>query len=266
MPGLRPGMRRRIVWAGAPAARTPFSVVVLHGFSASSEEIRPVPDILARALGASLHFARFAGHGQNGAALAAATAEDWLRDAREALALGARIGERVIALGVSTGGTLAALAADAPGLAGIGFVSPNFGIRPRAARLLGLPYARRWLPRLAGPARGFAPRSDLHARFWTIAYPPSALFEVRTLVVRARRLQPRGIRVPALFIWCEDDVVVDPRATARMVRLWGGPAEVMTVDPGPGDDPAGHVIAGDILSPGLTAPVAARLVRWAAAL
>ena len=45
------GTQKRIVWAGAVGAKTPLALIYLHGFSATSEEIRPVPADLARALG-----------------------------------------------------------------------------------------------------------------------------------------------------------------------------------------------------------------------
>ena len=61
-----PGTQKRIVWAGEAGARTTFSIVYIHGFSATSEEIRPVPDNVAEALGANLYYTRLAGHGRGG--------------------------------------------------------------------------------------------------------------------------------------------------------------------------------------------------------
>ena len=54
------GVEKRVVWAGERGARTDWAVVYLHGFSGSSEEIRPVPDEVAAALGANLFYR---GHG-----------------------------------------------------------------------------------------------------------------------------------------------------------------------------------------------------------
>ncbi|MGL4320668.1 MAG: alpha/beta hydrolase, partial [Paracoccaceae bacterium] len=41
---ITPGSAKRIVWAGAVGAKTPLAIVYVHGFSATAEEIRPVPD------------------------------------------------------------------------------------------------------------------------------------------------------------------------------------------------------------------------------
>jgi alpha-beta hydrolase superfamily lysophospholipase len=270
VPDLRPGAEARIVWAGRTGERTPLSIVYLHGFSASPEEIRPVPDLVAEALGANLHFARLTGHGRDGAAMAEATADHWIADVAEALAIGRRIGERVVVIGTSTGGTLAKLAAHDPALsdrlAGIVFVAPNFAINNPAAPLLTLPWARAWLPAVMGEERGFAPRNDEHAAHWTIRYPTVAVLPVAALVAHVRGLDPARAGVPALFLWSEHDRVVSPAAVARVARGWGGPAVLRPVTVGPGDDPSSHVIAGDILSPGMTAAVTGMIVDWASGL
>ncbi|MEO0831520.1 MAG: alpha/beta hydrolase, partial [Pseudomonadota bacterium] len=130
VPALRPAAAKRVVWAGEPGSRTPFSLVYLHGFSASAEEIRPVPDRVAQELGANLYFARFAGHGRDGPAMAEPRAGDWLEDFAEAMEIGRRIGEEIIILSTSTGGPIATIGVLDPvhgdGVRGLIFVSPNF--------------------------------------------------------------------------------------------------------------------------------------------
>ncbi len=58
--------------------------------------MEPVISHLGADLGANVFFTRLAGHGRDGAAMAEATVEDWLADAVEALAVGARLGDRVV--------------------------------------------------------------------------------------------------------------------------------------------------------------------------
>ena len=89
---LTPGSAKRIVWAGAVGAKTQLAIVYVHGFSATAEEIRPVPDNVAKAVGANLYFIRLAGHGRSGEAMATATAGDWVEDMAEAMAIGRQIG------------------------------------------------------------------------------------------------------------------------------------------------------------------------------
>ncbi|MEO1612581.1 MAG: alpha/beta fold hydrolase, partial [Pseudomonadota bacterium] len=175
IPGITPGGEKKIVWAGAPGERTAFSLVYLHGFSASKEEIRPVPDGVAEALGANLYYARFAGHARDGAALASVSAGDWWRDALEALEIGRRIGERVIVIGTSTGATMATIALADPdaarNVAGLVAISPNYAVKGAPLAVLTAPLARQILPLAFGAERSWEPLNEAQAKWWTTSYP-----------------------------------------------------------------------------------------------
>jgi esterase/lipase len=268
LPRLRPGAEKRIVWADPAArARTPLAVVYLHGFSASRAELAPVAEEVAAGLGANLFLTRLTGHGQDGPAMLEGSAAAWMDDAAEAMAIGRRLGERVLLIGTSTGATLAVLAAAEPevsaSLAGVVLVSPNFGMLGRGAWLLDLPLARWWLPLVAGRERGFEPVNARHRAGWTWRYPTAAVLPVAELVRRANRVRFEAIGVPALFLWNPGDRVVDARRTPEVAARWGGPVTLHPVSVGAGDDPAGHVVAGDALSPERTAEVVAAIVDWA---
>ena len=261
------GTAKRIHWAGALGEKTPLAVIYLHGFSATSQEIQPVPAQVAQVLGANVFYTRLAGHGRGGVALAGATAGDWIEDTAEALAIGRRLGDRVLILATSTGGTLAAIAATDPqlaqDLAGVVLISPNFGVRPLAGKILDLPLARTWGPWLAGAEFSFAPANADQARYWTTSYPTAALFPMAALVRHARELDFGAAKTPALFVVAAADQVVDPARTEAVIAAWGGPVQVARPVLGPGDDRYSHVIAGDILSPGQTAATVALIVAWA---
>ncbi|SLN50922.1 Thermostable monoacylglycerol lipase [Roseivivax jejudonensis] len=265
-----PGTEKRILWAGEPEARTEWAVIYLHGFSATSEEVRPLPDRVAEALGANLFFTRLAGHGRDGAAMAGPRVSDWMADVAEAMAIGRRIGDRVLVIGTSTGGTLATLAAADPDLsrdmAGLALISPNYRVNNPAARILTWPGVRWWGPLVAGEKRGFTPVNDRQARYWTERYPTVAVLPMARSVAAARGLDHATIEVPALFLFADEDQVVDADATRTVAAAWGGPSAMHEVTPGPDADPYAHVLAGDILSPNLTEPLTARIVAWAQAL
>ena len=268
--GLRPAARKRIVWAGEAGARTALSVVYVHGFSASAEEIRPVPDQVAATLGANLHFTRLRGHGRDGAAMAEPTAADWIADVEEAVAIGEAIGERVLLLSTSTGGTLAAIHAARPAaeaaLAGVVFVSPNFGVANPLAAVMSWPGVRHWAPLLLGPERGFDPHNEGQAAHWTTRYPTVAVLPMSPLIEHALAQPLETLTVPALFLFSQSDKVVSPAATAQVAERWGGGASVVKLVPGAEDDPDGHVLAGDIMSPGMTDQVVAQILEWVSGL
>lgn len=265
-----PGTAKRIVWAGAVGAKTRLAVIYLHGFSASAEEIRPVPDQVAKALGANLYFVRLAGHGRGSAAMAEARAGDWIEDLAEAMAIGRRLGERVVLIATSTGGTLAAIGATDPqlsaGLAGIVMVSPNFGINSLAGSLLDMPFARRWVPLMVGETMSFTPANQGQADFWTTSYPTVALMPMAALVREARAMDFAPVATPLLVIYSMQDQVVDPEKTLAALARWGGGARYEPRQMGPGDDAFSHVIAGDILSKDQTGATVALILDWLAEL
>ncbi|MFQ5623907.1 MAG: alpha/beta hydrolase [Paracoccaceae bacterium] len=270
-PDIIEGAEKRVVWADpATKERTELAVIYLHGFSATSEELRPVPDRVAAAVGANLYFVRFAGHGRGGEALAEPSMNDWINDLAEAMAIGRRIGDRILIVGTSTGGTLAAYAAmDGrinAGLAGVVLVSPNFGLRAAGSGFLNMPYAQRLLPYLAGDTRTWEPVSDAQGRWWTTKYPTVALLPMAALVKFTAGLRFGAARVPALFLVSDEDTVISVPAVRAVAGKWGGRSELVALELGPGDDPARHVLAGDILSPGQTDAVVERIVEWAGSL
>ena len=265
---ITPGTEKRAVWAAEPEVRTPLSVVYIHGFSGTSEEIRPVPDRVAQALGANLVYTRLAGHGRPGAAMAEPTVNDWMQDLAEALAAARKVGERVVVIATSTGATLMTAAAlDAEmsrDVAGIVMVSPNYGINHPVAALLTWPAARYWLPLLAGKERSFPARSPEHERFWTTSYPSGAAMPMAALVKAVVALKVEETQIPALFWFSEQDQVVRPDLTSGVSARWGGPVKVQNHDPGPDDDPYAHVMAGDVMSPGQTDRAVQDILSWVA--
>lgn len=263
---LTPGVEKRVVWAGAAGERSKRVLVYVHGFSATSEEIRPVPDRVAETLGANLVYTRLAGHGRPGAALVEATAQEWMQDVAQAIAVARKIGDEIILVATSTGATLAAQAALQPdlmeGVAGMILVSPNFAINDPAAAVLTLPAARYWVPWVAGEVRSWEPLSEANARYWTHSYPTAALFQMAALVKHARADRYEAAMVPVLFWFADADQVVDHRATREIAAHWGGPVTLRAVEVSAQDDPSSHVIAGDILSPHQTEFTVSEFINW----
>ena len=264
---IRPDSAKRVIWVpGKKEQRTPLSIVYLHGFSASSQEIRPVPDEVAAALGANLVYTRFRGHGRGNDAMADGSVQTWMQDAAEALAAGRAVGEEVIVISTSTGSTVAALALldkqMSAKVKGAVLVSPNFGINNPLTPLLTMPAARYWLPLIAGDRRSFEPRSPEQAQEWTTEYPSSAVFPMAAMVKHAARQDYARVDVPALFYYSSEDKVVRPDITAMIEARWGGETTRETPMLTETDDPFAHVVAGDIMSPGNTEAATQAILGW----
>ena len=265
---LRAGEEKRVIFSHASRERTPVSILYLHGFSASSEEVRPVPDKVAEALGANLVFTRFAGHGRTSPdAMGEASGTDWMIDASEALAVAREVGERVIVIATSTGGSIATLAmtqADlAEGVAGVVMISPNFAVNNPAAPLLTFPAARSWVPLLVGERRSFEPRNLGQAMHWTTDYPMVATLPMARVAKAARDAEHGAIKVPLMLYFNDADRVVKAEATREVAARWGGNVTMVEAPSGADVDPYLHVVAGDIMSPGNTDGAVQAIVDWA---
>ncbi|UDL90513.1 alpha/beta hydrolase [Mesorhizobium sp. PAMC28654] len=265
VPGIRDGLEKEIVWADPMVhAKTPLSIVYIHGFSASKGEIRPLPDEVAEQLDANLFYTRLTGHGEDGAAMAQGSVNAWINDYEEALAIGRAIGDKVIVITTSTGGSLAAWAATQPGasdgVAAIAFISPNFGVQASGTEILTMPWGKQIAELVAGKERGFVPRNALHEKFWTYKYPIAATLPMAALTELAYGAPVEKANIPALFIFSDMDRVVRPDRTREIAGRWGGSHELVPIESS--GDPDNHVLAGDALSPSTTAFLAQRIAVW----
>lgn len=266
--GLRPWCAKRVDWAGAPGLRTKFSVVYVHGFTASAGEIDPVPGRVAAAVGANVHFTRLAGHGVTGPeALGAATLADWQADCAEALDVGRAIGERVVVISCSTGSTLVVpeLARRAEGMALTLFVSPNFAVASRFnQRLLDMPGVRAWGLAITGLHRRVPEEAPGHGRWWTLYYKSRAVFAVADAIRAARAVDLGKITVPAGFFVHDGDRVISAPAARAAYEAWGGPKRWHAM--GGGTSAWGHVVVGDVFGADQTERAVREMVAQIAAL
>jgi esterase/lipase len=259
-----PGAEKTIIWATPARQQTPLSVVYLHGYSATRQETAPLSDDLARALGANLFYTRLSGHGRAPAAMGEITGTDWLQDAEEALAIGRRIGQRVIVVGTSTGGTLGtwlALQPASEAMAALVLVSPNFGPKNALSEVLTGPWGPQLLRLLQGDEYTWTPLNAEQARYWTWRYPSKALLPMMAVVTQVRDAPLEQVQVPTLVIYSPNDQVVNPTRTERAFARFGTATKalqpVLT-----SEDPDHHVLAGRILAPNDTAMIGAYIRRF----
>lgn len=148
---IKPDNQSRIFWNNdSLKTKTPYCLLYLHGFSASWFEGNPVHIDFAHRYGMNLYIPLLASHGiDTTEALIDMTPERLYESAKQALVVAHLLGEKVVLMGTSTGGTLMLkLAADFPELVdGLILYSPNIAINNPAAFLLsrawGLQIARK---------------------------------------------------------------------------------------------------------------------------
>lgn len=259
------GAEKEIIWADPTAqSQTDIALVYIHGFSATKHETRPVTDKIAEVLGANIYYARLQGHGRSGDAMAEASFQGWANDFAEAIAIGEKLGKKLIILSASTGSTLATWGLTNPELsknvAGIVMISPNFELHGISTWLANIPWAETILPAVAGKQRSWEPLNEEHGKWWTTSYPSKAIFPMTSMLKVLKSVDKSQIKTPAFFIYAPEDKVIVSSEVAKVASEWGGPTKILKIEET--SDPFKHVIAGDILSPENTNRVTYEIIAW----
>lgn len=182
---LKPDNEARVIWNDSTHKRTEFAIVYLHGFSASQREGAPLHTRIAREFGCNLYLARLSDHGVDTTeALLQFTAARAWASAVEALAIGNAIGEKVIVMSTSTGGTLAlALAAAFPDrIHALVNLSPNIAINNPAAFLLNDPWGLHIARMVMGGQYRVTGASEEKSQYWNNKYRLESVVQLQELV------------------------------------------------------------------------------------
>jgi pimeloyl-ACP methyl ester carboxylesterase len=172
-PLIKPDNQARIVWADSTQKKkTPVSLVYLHGFGASQAEGAPVHTMLAERYGCNLYLARLKEQGiESDSAFKSLTAANLLASARDAVAIGYALGERVIIVSTSTGSTLALkIASEHPELAGLIMYSPLIAPRDEQLYLLNQPWGVRAMETSLGADHLINERTGRTKQYWSRYY------------------------------------------------------------------------------------------------
>lgn len=184
VPDVFPENRARVIWADS-IRKTPYSVVYLHGFSASAMEGAPIHENFAKRYGCNLLLARLADHGRNSKeSFLELTPKELMASAKEAIALGRLLGDEVILLSCSTGSTLGNyLAAENPGLIEAHIMySPNIALYSSASTLLTMPWGLQMArATTGGDYRSFTVPEGCDPT-WTTTYRVEGLIMVKALL------------------------------------------------------------------------------------
>lgn len=206
---LKPNNEARIVWADSVPKKTEYAVVYLHGFSASQMEGDPVHRQFAKAFGANLYLARLADHGiDTTETLLNFTADRFWNSAKEALAMGKAIGDKIILVTCSTGGTVGLmLAAEYPDdVYALMNMSPNIAINDPAAFLLNDPWGLKIAQTvLGGKYREWVPDPE-RAKYWNSKYRIEALVQLEELVETSMTEETfKRVKQPCLTLYYYKD-------------------------------------------------------------
>ncbi|MEM9647807.1 MAG: alpha/beta hydrolase [Bacteroidota bacterium] len=174
----------KIIWYDSIPSKTDYSIVYLHGWSASRMEGSPIHETIARRYGCNLFLPRLAGHGlQEQEAMLNLTADQVLESAKEALAVAKQLGNKVIVMATSTGGTLALhLAKGDKDIEGLVLYSPNIEIYDPNAKLLSGPWGLEMAKLVKKSDYQEYEAEPEKKKYWTTKYRLEALTHLQALV------------------------------------------------------------------------------------
>ena len=254
---LKPDNEARIVWANdSLKQKTEYAIVYLHGFSASQGEGDPVHRNIAKKFGCNLYLSRLAEHGIDTAdQLINLTADNYWESAKQAFVIGKQLGQKVILMGTSTGGTLALqLAADYPDdVAALLLLSPNISINDPNAWMLNNHWGLQ-LARMVKKSDYNVSEDDRPAykKYWSKPYRLEAVVALEELLETSMKKEIfEKVKQPALVLYYykddqHQDDVVKVSAILKMFDELGTPANLKRKQAMP--NTGNHVIGSPIKS------------------
>ncbi|HKP31631.1 MAG TPA: hypothetical protein VJT83_02855 [Chitinophagaceae bacterium] len=228
---LKTDNEARIIWVDSSKRKTNFSIVYLHGFSASQEEGDPVHIATAKKFGCNLYLSRLAEHGIDTIdPLKNLTVEKYWESAKQALQIGKQLGRRVIIMGTSTGASLALkIAAEFPrDVYGLVLLSPNIKLFDENAYLLnnpwGLQIARMILKSNYIDSKDQRP---IYKQYWNSHYPIEAVVQLEEFLETGMTEETfKKVTQPTLMLYyfkdkVHQDSVVNVLAMTKMFDQLG---------------------------------------------
>jgi pimeloyl-ACP methyl ester carboxylesterase len=232
---LKPDNEARVLWYNdSTKEKTEYSVVYLHGFSASQEEGDPVHYEFAKKFGCNLYLARLAEHGVDTTEpLANYTAEKSWRSAVEAYAIGKQLGRKIILMSTSTGSTLALkLCAEFPDIVANIMMSPNIAINDPNAWLANNHWGLQIAYLVVGKHKIAEDTTALYKQYWNQRYSTNSLVQLEELLESTMKESTfKKVTQPSLMLYYfkdkdHQDPVVKVSAMKRMFLQLGTPGSL----------------------------------------
>ncbi len=183
----KPNNEAKIIWADTAKTLTEYVLLYLPGFTASHTEGAPIHTNLAAKYGCNLYLARLYGHGLQDTThtFEDFTVDKYYASAVDALSTAIQLGNKVIIMGTSTGGSLALkLAAAFPNkVHGLILLSPNIAINDPNAWLLNNHWGKQIATLVKGGSTFHSTRQDsTYRKYWNTSYNVNGAVQVEELL------------------------------------------------------------------------------------
>ncbi|MEO8764614.1 MAG: alpha/beta fold hydrolase [Ginsengibacter sp.] len=252
---LKDNNQARIVWANdSLKQKTEYAIIYLHGFAASQEEGEPIHRNIAKEFGCNIYLSRLAEHGiDTTEPMANLTVDKYWESVKQALAIGKQLGDKIILMGTSTGGTNALqLAVKYPAdVDALVLLSPNIAINNSNAYLLN----NHWGFNLAKMITGndhitSIDDRTIYKQYWYYHYTLQALVQLQEMIETTMTKETfEKVKQPLLMLYyykdnIHQDSVVSVPAMLQMFDELGSTVKIKKALPNTGD----HVIGSFIKS------------------
>lgn len=190
----------------------PVGCLLIHGFTGSPPEMRPMGQYLAER-GVTVSGPLLAGHGTTPEDMARTTWQDWYASTETAYQKLEQQCAKVFVGGFSLGSLLALHLAAHHEMAGLVLMSP--ALQPRDWRMKFVPLLRhfiKFVPKDTDPQHSDLTDPEAYKRFWSYdAYPVAAAYQL-FLLVKLVRSELARIRLPTLVIYATGDMSIAPQS------------------------------------------------------
>lgn len=191
-------------------------VLLIHGFSSSPAEMRLLGDSLHKA-GYDVFGMRLPGHGTSPADLREAEKEDWIKEAKMAMALMSRYCPKTFLIANSMGAMVGLIAMGNSNFSPAAYIAiaPAFRIKDRRISLVSYVDAAQRVYQLFSDLKTEWPYQDARPENPHINYsliPYHGLFELQQVTKDAQEYIDK-LTIPTFFIQAEKEFTVDPEAT-----------------------------------------------------
>ena len=228
-----PRAKKKIIWFDDTKVKTEYSIVYLHGSFATGVQQEDVLVKIAKRLEANLFISRLTGHGSGFESTKSIEAKNFLEDAAEAVAVGNKIGNKVILMGFSAGGTFALMA------------TKDQKLNKKIDHLV---LVAPWTPKLTLPyfiaatglffksqykfnfPRMFNLSNEEWGPFWVNEFHRTLPRQLWVAAFSGRKLKFQETTIPLLVFYEEKDKVVNAVGVKKIFEQWKGPKKIINND------------------------------------
>ncbi|NND76826.1 MAG: alpha/beta hydrolase [Flavobacteriales bacterium] len=236
---IKPDNGSYMKWANEDSIyQTEYTLLYLHGFSASPGEGLPMHEDIAKEYGMNLYVPRLFQHGLiEDEPMLGFTGEGWMTSAKEAIEVAKTLGEKVVIMSCSTGGTASLFlsAENDPAIAAQICYSPNVDLYDSKSFLLTKPWGLQIGRKVLGGEYYTWDVPEGAEKYWHGKYRLESLIQLKAMIDESMTKETfEKINVPTFIAYYykneeEQDDVVAISATKEMIKELGVAKEDLDV-------------------------------------